>query len=1025
MQETSPETAGFRLSPQQAQPLVLDRGNAVQCALGLASELDQATLQSRLDAVVTRHEILRTRLVTLPGMRVAQQVIAAQLGAESTQRHDANLDAVLADEAAGIDAENGPVLRALLLSGAADGASVLVLSAAAAVADEESLLALLAELTGPGSAADEPLQYADYAEWRHQLLAGEEPADAQGGAFWTERTEALPAPLPILFGPARHSAEGTVEGVPAQLRAVSAEAVRAAARAAGATAGELLEVAWHALLLRLTGADELLVAGRVDGRGQGDLAGAIGPYRQRGAISTHAGPDTTCAELLDQVRRERAAALRWQDHATAEQLTALTSAAGTGFAFHDAVPEGGELLALRGAREPLALSLSLHAQGGELAGELRFDAEAFDRADARELVDRYERVLAAVVDDLQAPLGTLPLSDAPERERLLLQARSPEPAPATQTPVHRLVERVAARSPERAAVAGAGHTLTYGELDRAANRLAHHLRELSGGSQAPIGICVDRTPQMVVALLAILKSGAPYLPLNAEHPPARLEQQLRESGARVIVSEAAIADRLPAADQVLVRIDRDSEAIAAWPETPPEDTSLPEHLAYVMYTSGSTGTPKGVKVTHGNLAAYTLGIIERLGIEEDPELRFGLVSAISTDLGNTAIFPTLVSGGCLQVFSEAAVTDAASLADELGGERLDALKITPSHLRALLGGDATSAVLPRRWLLVGGEALSWELAERVRELAPDCLLVNHYGPTEATIGCCTHAVESSPRSDASTVPIGGPLPGVTAYVLDARLEPLPAGVPGELCIAGAGVAAGYVGGRAEDQARFAAGPAGERIYRTGDRVRRLRDGAIEFLGRLDEQVKIRGFRVEPGEIEAALREHPAVAQAAVAAQDDGRGALELVAYLVAASTPSVEELRAFLADRVPDYMIPSTFATLPALPLTPSGKVDRRALAAAAEGLAERGSEYVAPRDEIEAEIAAIWQELLGVERVGVMDDFFALGGHSLLATQAIMRIRRSHGDVPLRALLAAPTVATLAEAVRAASSTREVDGAA
>ncbi len=1016
MQETSPEPVGFRLSPQQAQPLTLERGNAVQCALALANGLDQATLQSRLDAVVARQEILRTRLMTLPAMRGPQQVIAEQLSAPWTHRQEASLDDVLADEAAGTDAEKGPVLRACLLDGTGGRPPVLVLSAAAGVCDEESLLAILVELTGGASSGDEPLQYADYAEWRHQLLAGEQPTDAQGAAFWTERTATLPEPLPVLFGVARPSDAGAVETVPVALRAVNAEAVQAAAREAGAVSAELLEVAWHALLLRLTGTDELLVAGRVDGRGQGDLAGAIGPYRQRAAIRTNAGPDTTCAELLDQVRRERAAALRWQDYATGEQLTALTSAAGTGFAFRDQVAVDDELLVLRGARERLALSMSLLARGGELVGELRYDPQAFDRTDAEALVDHYERLVAAVVDDLQAPVVALPLSDAAEREQLLTQARSPEITPSAEVPVHRLFERVAARSPERSAVAGPERVLAYGELDRAANRLAHHLRELSAGSRAPVGLCVERTPEMIVALLAILKSGAPYLPLNPEHPPARIEHQLREAGARVIVSEAAIADHLPK-PEALVCIDRDADAIAARPESAPEDSSLAEEVAYIMYTSGSTGTPKGVKVTHGNLAAYTLGIIERLGIGEDPELRFGLVSAISTDLGNTAIFPTLASGGCVQVFSDAAVTDASSLATELGGERLDALKITPSHLRALLGGDA-AAVLPQRWLLVGGEALSWELAERVREIAPACRLINHYGPTEATIGCCAHAVETSRRSDTATVPIGTPLPGVTAHVLDARLEPLPAGVPGELCIAGGGLAAGYVDSRAEDQARFATGPDGERIYRTGDRVRRLRDGAIEFLGRLDEQVKIRGYRVEPGEIEAALREHPTVAQAAVAAQDDGRGALELVAYLVATSAPSVEELRAFLASRVPDHMIPSTFATLPALPLTPSGKVDRRALAAAAEGIAERGTDYVAPRDEIEAEIAAIWQELLGVERVGVMDDFFALGGHSLLATQAIMRIRRSHGDVPLRALLAAPTVATLAEAVRAASRT-------
>jgi amino acid adenylation domain-containing protein len=1012
MQDTSPETVGFRLSPQQAQPLALERANAVQCAISVRAA-DAAALRSRLEDVVARHEILRTRLAVLPGMLGPQQVIAAELPPGwSAGAPDATLESTLAAEAAGLDPARGPLLRACLIDARAGEPAVLVLSAAAAVADEESLLAIATELVGPAAGgSEEQLQYADYAEWRHQLLGGDEPQGTLGRAHWSECVGNLPPAPAILFGTASPSEAGGRAAVPVAL-AVDGERLDACARAAGPSTPELLEAVWHALLLRLTGGEEMLVAGRVDGRAQPDLAGAIGPYGQRAAIRTHAQDATTFAEVLDQVRRERAAAVRWQDYATAEELAALTAGAGIGFAWHDAPPE---VILLRPPRERLALALSLHRADQRVIGELRYDPDAVDRRDAEAIVRRYERLLGAVLDDVQAPLSALPITGATEREHLLAQSRSAEPAPDTSVPVDRLFERVAARAPGRDAVAGDGMTLTYGELDRAANRLAHHLRERNDG-RAPIGLCLERTPAMVVALLGILKSGAPYLPLNPEHPAARLEHQLREAGARVLVSEASLLGQLPAPSGALVCVDADAGEIATHPETAPEAGTGPGDLAYVMYTSGSTGTPKGVQVTHANLAGYALGILARLGIGSDPELRFGLVSAVSTDLGNTAIFPTLISGGCLHVFSAGAATDAASLAGELGGRRLDALKITPSHLRALLADDAVATVLPRRLLLVGGEAFPWALAARVRELEPGCRLVNHYGPTETTVGCCAHEVEDSPRADAATVPIGTPLPGVVAHVLDARLEPVPPGVPGELCVAGVGVTAGYVGGRPEDQARFATAPDGRRMYRTGDRVRRLRDGALEFQGRLDEQVKIRGFRVEPGEIEAVLREHPAVSQAAVAVQEDGRGGVELVAYLVAAAAPSVEELRAFLGRTLPDYMIPAGFSTLPGLPLTPSGKVDRRALAAAADGQAERGGEYVAPRDELEAEIAAIWQELLGVERVGVTDDFFALGGHSLLVTQAIMRIRRAHGEVPLRALLAAPTVATLADAVRAAS---------
>jgi acyl-coenzyme A synthetase/AMP-(fatty) acid ligase len=375
----------------------------------------------------------------------------------------------------------------------------------------------------------------------------------------------------------------------------------------------------------------------------------------------------------------------------------------------------------------------------------------------------------------------------------------------------------------------------------------------------------------------------------------------------------------------------------------------------------------------------------------------------------------------VQLISASAAMDADALARELAGRPLDVVKLTPSHLRALLDTDGPApAVLPRSWLVVGGEALPWGLVERVRDLAGGCRILNHYGPTETTVGCCSYGVDGR-RADALTVPIGQPLAGAWTYVLDRNLEPVPEGVPGELCIGGAGVARGYVGEPESGAERFVADPftTGARIYRTGDRVRRLRDGAIEFLGRFDEQVKIRGFRIEPGEIEAVLSSHPAVRQAAVSPEDDGHGGLRLVAYLVGGELPRVSELESFLAESLPEYMIPAAFATVTALPLTPSGKVDRKALPGLAEVQSRGEAEYVAPRDEIEEQIAGIWRELLGVERVGVLDDFFALGGHSLLATQAIMRIRRLHGDIPLRALLAAPTVASLAEAVRASSGGR------
>ena len=396
-------------------------------------------------------------------------------------------------------------------------------------------------------------------------------------------------------------------------------------------------------------------------------------------------------------------------------------------------------------------------------------------------------------------------------------------------------------------------------------------------------------------------------------------------------------------------------------------------------------------------------------------LAFAAVSALSTDLGNTSIFPALLGGGTLHLVAPGDAIDGSRFASYLRSHPTDVLKITPTHLRALLDGDETEAILPKRWLVLGGEALSWQLVERLRVAAPTCRILNHYGPTETTVGTSTFEIGTAPPL-SPTVPIGRPLPRARAYVVDQNLRLLPIGVPGELCIGGDGVASGYLAQPEQTQERFLPDPFADesaaRLYRTGDRVRALGDGNIEFLGRIDDQVKIRGYRVEPGEIQSVLATHSAVRQCAVVARPSGDDH-ELVAYVVPQGDASPDELRAFLAESLPAYMVPARFVWLSALPLTASGKIDRRALPDPADF--ELAAEYVAPRTPLEEELARIWADLLGVDRVGVHDDFFALGGHSLLATQAVIRIRNAIADIELHSIFDAPTAATLADAIVAA----------
>jgi amino acid adenylation domain-containing protein len=1034
MDGISTDPSGFRLSPQQQQLLAGDGAPEVtQCAAMLEGPVNAERLREALAAVVARHEILRTSFVQAPGMRIPQQIIGEEPerafslrvedGAALAIEDATALEELMTGEAEReLDLTRDPPVRALL-SGAEQRRALLVLTVNAACADASSLLTLLRELcedyTGECADRQEPIQYADYAEWRNELIAGDEPRAREGLAHWREQEAARPTPARILFGLQTEASAARPACVPLELSELELESLHSAAVSAGVTVPVFLEAAWHTLLARISGASELLLAGWCDGRAQPDLAEAVGPYEQPVPIPSNFQETTTFAEILDRVRRARKQAVGHQDYGSAEQLSLLAEQASAGWVFHAVGQLAAPASAVLALRVPICgarLTLALRSAAGGLAGELLYDPLSFCAQDAQELASRFVTLMRGAIADPSLPVAQLAITEQSERQRLLSDCAG-KSASASPMLVHELLERRAQSTPGRLAVAGASGSLTYAELEEAANRLANHLEALGPVRRQTVGLCMERTPAMIVAMMAILKAGGAYLPLNYEHPPARISRQLSDAGADVLLTEQHLLDSLPPLESAVVCVDRDAAAIAERSAESPGELASEEDLVYVMYTSGSTGTPKGVAVTHRNLANYAASIVARLSEQENPAgLTFGLISAIGTDLGNTSIFAPLACGGCIRLIAPEVSTDGDLLAGELAGQPLDVLKIAPSHLRALTAAGNRDA-LPRRWLIVGGEALSWELVEQVRALSADCRILNHYGPTETTVGCATYPVDRRRRPDSLTVPVGFPLAGVRAYVLDPRLEPVPAGVPGELCVAGAGVAAGYLG--SAEQSGFTADPFAPesdpgRMYRTGDRVRMLRDGAIEFLGRVDDQVKIRGFRVQPGEVEAALLGHRSVRQAAVCAEDDQGGALRLVAYLVSSEPPSVEELRSFLSQTLPDHMIPSAFKTTEALPLNASGKVDRGALAGLAELHARREAEYVAPRDEVERQLAAIWAELLGVERVGALDDFFALGGHSLLATQATMRIRRLYGDIPLRALLAAPTVAALAEVVRA-----------
>jgi amino acid adenylation domain-containing protein len=1046
-----PRDRPLPLSFSQERVWFLDRlepgGSAynLPVALGLGGALDVTALDRAVRELVRRHEALRTTFASVHGrpVQVIHPADGFALEAEDLSWADeaalAGRVRALAD--APFDLEAGPLFRAVLLRRAADD-QVLLLSMHHAVSDGWSVGILLRELaalytawiSGDGPPLAEPaVHFADFAAWQREHLAGER-LDAQLG-WWREHLDGAPAHLDLPTDrprPAERTCAGAIH--PVALDAETAARLRALGRAEGATPFMALLAAFGVLLARYAGTDDVVVGTPVAARTRPETEGTVGFFANTLALRADLSGDPSFRALLARVRAATLGAFAHQDLPFEKLVQELNPERSRGhapiFQAMLVLNAPGETPSLPGvAVRPFGVGggaakfdLTLHLEDAPdgIRGVLEYAAELFDAATAGRICAQLATLLRAATDAPDAPVSTLPLVDAAERRRLLEAWNATDrPRPPFAT-VHEMIEAQAARTPGAVALACGGRETTYAELDRRAGRLARRLRRLGVGPETRVGLCAARTPEMVVGLLAVLKAGGAYLPLDPAYPAERLAFMLRDASVGLLLTQSSLADALPSTGAEVILLDEvlpQDDALEDDAPLPP--LAGPENLAYVIYTSGSTGTPKGVGVPHRGVVHYLAWAAEAYGAGEGSGAP--VHSSLSFDLTVTPLLAPLAAGGRVVLVPESLGVDGLAEAVREGSD-LTLVKLTPTHLsllaRQLPADDAAGRV---RTFVVGGENLTADQVAFWRRFAPETEIVNEYGPTETVVGCCVHRV-SAEDAGAGSIPIGRPIARTRLYLLDARMQPVPVGVPGELYIGGEGVARGYLGRPALTASRFVPDPfggtAGARLYRTGDRVRRRADGVLEFLGRLDDQVKVRGYRIEPGEIEAVLRRHPAVRGAAVVVRADG-GEPRLVAYVESADPSSVPpaELREHLRGALPAHLVPAAFVALAHLPLTTNGKLDRRALPAPAEAHADADA-VARPRTPAEELLAELWAELLGAGRVGADENFFDLGGHSLLATRLLARVAAAFGvELPVRAVFEAPTVTALAARIEAARS--------
>jgi amino acid adenylation domain-containing protein len=1011
-------------------------------ALRLKGTLNIDALSQTLNEILHRHEILRTSFVSVEGQPI--QVITPSLSVTlpivsleelPEVEREAEVQRRITNEAQQpFNLTEVPLLRATLLR-LSQVEHILIFTMHHIVSDGWSMGILIKEVTilyqafcnqQASPLAKLPIQYADFAVWQREWLAGERLNTQL--AYWRQH---LGGNLPVLQLPTNRprSKFTTFHGATYSfcLSSHLSEALKVLSNNQGVTVFMTLLAGFKTLLYRYTAIDDILVGSPIANRNRAELEGLIGCFVNTLVLRTDMAGNPSFRELLGRVRECTLSAYAHQDlpfeylveKLQPERDFSRNPIFQVSFGFHDdRINHELELPGLtisflkpESKTAKFDLSLDMHETASGLTGELEYNTDLFDASIIQQMVGNFCTLLEAIVANPQQRILELPLLTEPEKQQLLGEWNNTEISYPRNQCIHELFESQVERNRDAIAVFFQDEYLTYHQLNTKANQLAHYLQNLGVKSEVLVGICVERSLEMLVGLLGILKAGGAYLPLDPAFPPERLASMLEDAQVSVLLTQQHLQEMLPAHVGALVCLDSDWQTIAQESQDNLLSGAATDQLAYVIYTSGSTGKPKGVQIQHAGVVNFLNSMHQQLKLTDTDTLL--AVTTITFDIAVLELFLPITIGGRVVIVSREVASDGEQLLEILKKSQATVMQATPTTWRMLLAAKWQASNQFK--ILCGGEALPRQLANQL--LAQGVSVWNLYGPTETTIWSCIFPVDSKNES----VPIGRPLANTQVYILDPYLKPLPVGVIGELYIGGAGLSRGYLNLSELTAEKFISNPfekaKSRKLYKTGDLARYLPDGNIEFLGRIDHQVKIRGFRIELGEIEALLSQHPDVQEAVVVAKDNP-GNQHLVAYIVSLSGNKQSlfaRLREFLKQKLPIYMLPAVFVLLEALPLTANGKIDRRALPVTTNSIDI--STFVPPRTPVEEVIANIWTEILNQQQVSIHDNFFELGGHSLLGTQVISRLCEAFQvELPLRSLFESPTVASMAEYINAFS---------